>query len=99
MADIGPYHRCRAPISACIDFAVELGGVPFALAPALEQVIFVGIKLAGTKRSRRGEWRLWRLSKVLSDGISSYTQFFPNLAQAHPGCMQFLHPLIQFPFA
>jgi hypothetical protein len=71
MADIGPYHRGSAPISAFIDFAVELGGVPLALAPAFKQVIFVGIKLTGTQRSRRGEWRLWRLSKVLSNGITS----------------------------
>src|SRR6266566_1904995 len=98
MADVGPYHRRSAPISTFIDFAVELGSVPLALAPALEQVIFVGIKLTGTKREWSRQRRFWRLPKVLADGIASYTKFFPNLAQAHPGRMQLLHPLRQFPF-
>src|SRR5437588_162518 len=56
------------------------------------------IELASTQWSRSGQRRLWRLPEVLADGIASYTKFFPNLAQAHPGGMQFLHPLIQFPF-
>jgi len=59
MAEIGPYHRGSATIAACIDFAIELGGVPLTLTPACKQVIFVGIKLTGTQRSRRGKWRLW----------------------------------------
>src|SRR5947209_8211612 len=98
MADIGAYHRRRTPISAFTDFAIQLGGIPFTLAPAFEEIIFVRIKLTGTQWSRSGQRRLWRLPKVLADGITSYTKFFPNLAQAHPGRMQLLHPLIQFPF-
>ena len=77
----------------------ERAGEPSALAPALEQVIFVGIKLTGTEWSRSRQGWLWRLPEVLSDGIASYTKFFPNLAQAHPRRMQVLHLLIQFPFA
>src|SRR6266704_5386827 len=99
MADIGPYHRRSAPISACTDFAVQLSGVALALTPAFKQVILVGIELASTQWPRSGQRRLWRLPEVLSDGIASYTKFFPNLAQAHPGRMQLLHPLIQLPFA
>src|SRR5205085_1401390 len=99
MADIGPYHRCSAPISAFSDFAVELGGVALALTPAFEQVILVGIELASPQWSRSGQRWLWSLPEVLADGIASYTKFFPNLAQAHPGRMQLLHPLMQLPFA
>src|SRR5258708_4911178 len=99
MADIGPYHRRSAPISAFTDFAVQLSGVALALTPAFEQVILVGIELASTQWSRSGQRRLWRLPEVLSDSIASDTKFFPNLAQAHPGRMQLLHPLIQLPFA
>jgi hypothetical protein len=76
-----------------------LGSVPFSLAPPFEEVIFVRIELTRAQRPRSGQWQLWRLSEVLADRITSESQLFPDLAQAHACCVQFLHPLIQPPFA
>src|SRR5437868_9758443 len=99
MAHVGFHHRLAARISALTDFAVKLGRVALTLAPSLEQVVFIRIKLTRTQGTRSRQRGVWWLSEILAHCITSQTQFFSNLAQAHPGCMQFLYPLIQFPFA
>src|SRR6266566_9433008 len=57
MAHVGFHHRLAARISALTDFAVKLGRVALTLAPSLEQVVFVRIKLTrtqGTRSRQRG---------------------------------------------
>src|SRR2546423_2522339 len=99
MGHIGPHHRCAAPISTFTDFAMKLSSVALPLAPTLEQIVFMRIKSTFTQRTWCRARRLWFLPEVLPYGIASQAQFFPDLAQAHPSCMQFLHPLIELPLA
>src|SRR5437588_8979772 len=57
MAHVGFHHRLAARISALTDFAVKLGRVALTLAPSLEQVVFIRIKLTrtqGTRSRQRG---------------------------------------------
>src|SRR5437660_8594843 len=86
-------------IATCTDFAVQLGGVARPLAPALQEIVFIRIKLAGPQGARSRQRRLWSPSEILAHGIAGQAQFFPDLAQAHASCVQFLHPLIQLPLA
>src|SRR5437763_5104462 len=89
-----PHQRRTARISALADFAVQLGSGAPPLAPSVEQVVFIRIKLTSAQGARGRQRRVWRLAEVLAHCIPRETQFFPDLAQAHPSCMKFLYALI-----
>src|ERR1019366_2663098 len=99
MAHVGFHQRLAAWISALTDFAMKLGRVVLTLAPALKQIVFIGIKQTRTQWTGCRQRGLWRLSQILAHRIAGQAQLLSDLAEAHPSCMQFLHPLIEFPFA
>src|SRR5437870_2048805 len=100
---------CHAELSRVVcgrvdfpQFIPHKSSVPFALAPSCEQGVFIPIKSTRPQRSRGWQWWLWWLwclPDIRAHRIAGQAQFFPDLTQAHPSCMQFLHPLIELPFA
>src|SRR5579883_2682693 len=78
---------------------MNLSGIETTLAQTGENVVLIGVELAGPQGARGWQRRFRCLAKVFSDGPASQAQFLTNLPQAHPTVMQFVNPLIELPFA
>src|SRR6266702_8418001 len=99
MGNVGSYIGLGSLVAQCADLTMNLSSIPTSLSPTLEDVVFVPIKLTHPERTRRRQRGLRRLPEVLAHRIASQTQMIGDCPQAHPLGMQFLHVLIQFPFA
>gem|GEM_PF-5695622 len=80
MAHVGFHHRRTARISTLTDFAVQLGSVALTLAPSLEQIVFIPIKLTGAQWTGCRQWRLWGLPEILAHRVAGQPQLFSDLA-------------------